>query len=554
MPSRGDWRRLPMPSACGRSIVTSSGSTASPAVSIPIGASPRTSSGSSATITSASGASNGATTSTCAARRDRACGTRDGKQQAFDSIDTAVAVPGSTLELTVDRRIQHMCEEALERRISETKSSSGLCIVSAPRTGEILALAMWPSFNPNAFTRVANELRTNRAVQEVYEPGSTMKFVTASVAIDLGLFTPESLFHLGNGQYRLGSHVVRDTHVYGDLTLRDVVAKSSNVGAIMVGQRVGAERFSDYVRRFGFGQANLRDFKGQSRGIVVPADQMTTVTLGSMAMGYSVGVTALQMIGAINVVANGGTLVEPHVVRAIIDGERRSVVAPRAIRRVISATTAATVTSMLESVVETGTGKGARVAGYTVAGKTGTARRVKAGGRGYSDTYTSSFIGFVPSQSPAISILVVIDAPKAGGYYGGTIAAPVFQAVADETLRYLGVAPTVETEQRPRVIVARTESPALGVPTLMAAPSTGRRQPDITNVAITPGQMPDLTGLSAREAVRVATRLGLIVRVAGDGVVVGQDVEAGARVEPGVVCRLTLTRRASAPAERGTEP
>ncbi len=474
---------------------------------------------------------------------------RDANQQAFDSIETAAAVPGKTLELTVDRRIQHTCEEALERRIAETKSSSGLCIVSEPHTGEILALAMWPSFNPNAFTRVPNELRTNRAVQEVYEPGSTMKFVTASVAIDLGLFTPESVFHLGNGQYRLGNHVVRDTHVYGDLTLRDVVAKSSNVGAIMVGQRVGAEQFSDYVRRFGFGQANLRDFKGQSRGIVASPERMTFVTLGSMAMGYSVGVTAMQMIGAINVVANGGTLVEPHVVRAIIDGQQRSVVTPRAIRRVIAPSTAATVTSMLESVVETGTGKGARVPGFTVAGKTGTARRVREGGRGYSDTYTSSFIGFVPSQSPAISILVVIDAPKAGGYYGGTIAAPVFQAVADETLRYLGVPPTVELEQRSRVIVTRAETPAAGAPVLLAAPSSGRRQADVTNVAITPGQMPDLTGLSAREAVRVATRLGMIVRVAGDGVVVQQDVTAGAPVEPGAVCRLTLTRRAPAQTE-----
>jgi cell division protein FtsI (penicillin-binding protein 3) len=476
----------------------------------------------------------------------------DAKQQAYDSTETG-AVAGKTLELTLDRRIQHIAEDVLARRIAETKSASGLAVVSDPRTGEILALASWPTFNPNAFTRVPKALLTNRAVQEVYEPGSTIKFVTVSAAIDLGVFTPESMFNLGNGQMRFGNHTVQDTHVYGALSLRDVVAKSSNIGAILVGQRLGARNLSDYVRRFGFGEANLRDFKGQSRGIVTPTDKVTPTTLASMSMGYSLGVTALQMIGAINVVANGGALVEPHVVRAIIDGPHRNVVASREIRRVISEQTAATVTSMLEAVVASGTGKAAQVPGFTVAGKTGTARKVKEGGRGYSDSYTSSFIGFAPSRSPVISILVVIDAPKAGGYYGGTIAAPVFQAIADQTLRYLGVPPTVESGQRPRVLVAQTESSGSST-ALVAAPARRDRQPELTTVAITPGKMPDLRGLSARDAVRVATRLGLVVRVAGDGVVSEQDRAAGEPVEAGAVCRLTLERRAPVPVVRGTEP
>ncbi len=476
----------------------------------------------------------------------------DAHRQAFDS-EEATPVPGKTLELTLDGRLQHDSERALSSRIGETGSSSGLVIVSVPQTGEILALALWPTYNPNTFARTEAALLKNRAVQDVYEPGSTMKFITAATAIDLGLFTPQSLFNLGNGQMRLGNHVIRDTHAYGTLSLRDVVAKSSNVGAVQIGHRIGAERFSEYVAKFGLGQANLRDFRGQSRGIVTPLDKLTSVSLGSMSYGYSIGVTAMQMVAAINTIANGGTLVEPHVVRAVIDGAQRKAVAPRAIRRVISEQTAATMTTILESVVEDGTGKAAALAGYTVAGKTGTARRVKQGGRGYSDQHTSSFVGYVPSRNPAISILVVIDAPKSGGYYGGTIAAPVFKAVAESALRYYGVAPTIESEERSRIVVARSAPATAPGPAVVAAPNAPARQPDLTTVAITPGKMPDLRGLSAREAVRVATRLGLVVRVAGDGMVAGQDLEAGTDIESGTVCRLTLERRPRAVAQ-GIEP
>lgn len=476
---------------------------------------------------------------------------QDAHEKPFNSIETT-PTPGRTIELTLDTRVQAAAEQALAHQIATTRASSGLVIVSDPRTGEILALALWPTFNPNTFSRTDASLMKNRAVTDVYEPGSTMKFVTAAAALDLGIFTPDSLFNLGNGSMRLGNHVIRDTHAYGVLSLRDVVAKSSNVGAAQIGQRIGIERFNEYVRAFGYGDAYMRDFRGQSRGIVTRRDQLTTTTISSMAMGYSIGVTAMQMIGAINTVANGGTLIEPHVVRAVIDNNgQRASVAPRAIRRVISEGTATTLTTILESVVESGTGKAAKIPGFTVAGKTGTARRVKQGGRGYSDQHTSSFIGYVPSRNPVISILVVMDAPKAGGYFGGTIAAPVFHEVADATLRYLGVPPSVEEGEPTRIVVARAAPPA--GPSMVTTPLATMRQPDITTVAITPGKMPDLRGLSAREAVRVATRLGLVVRVAGDGIVTDQDLPAGADLVSGAVCRLRLERRSRATQE-GTEP
>ena len=291
--------------------------------------------------------------------------------------------------------------------------------------------------------------------------------MTASAAIEEGLIAPDDPINCSPGYITFGPRMIRDTHEYGVLPFIDVIAKSSNVGAIKVGMKLGPERLVRYVNRFGFGQAIAPDFRGENPGIVWEPARMDASALASVSMGYQVAVTPVQMAAAVSAVANGGELVEPHVVRAFIRNGRREEVPRKVIRRAINPETAATVTQIMEAVVERGTAKSfAQIEGYTVAGKTGTASKLV--NRQYSKSdYNASFVGFVPSRTPAVVIVVVIDSPHAKGYYGAVVSAPVFKRIADATLRHLGIGPNVNPP--PPVIVARHEQTDMA-PTPIVAP------------------------------------------------------------------------------------
>lgn len=458
----------------------------------------------------------------------------DARQHAVQSRVELEPTAGATLELTIDQYIQHIVERELKRGVEETRSAGGTAIVMDPKTGEILALANYPTFNPNAFNRVPSaDTRRNRAVQDVYEPGSTFKIVTASAAIQEGVLTPADLIDCAPGHIIIeGWRPVRDVHPYGTLTFEDVIVKSSNVGAIKAGLRTGPERLSDYVKRFGFGQRLAPDFPGQSGGIVWDLTKRGDSALASVSMGYEIGVTPLQMVTAVSSVANGGKLLEPHLVRATIRDGRRHPVAPKVLRQAITQATANALTTIMEGVVERGTATAAAIDGYRVAGKTGTAAKL-VNGRYSKTDYNGSFIGFVPSRRPALAILVVMDSARTGNGYGGAVAAPVFKRIAEASLRHLGVPRTIDPI----------------APVLAAMPA-----PDATPVAartsilasLTPaanlGLMPDLRGMGAREALRVLGRLGLSTRLEGSGVVVRQLPEAGAPLERGGWSVLTLGR------------
>jgi cell division protein FtsI/penicillin-binding protein 2 len=338
------------------------------------------------------------------------------------------------------------------------------------------------------------------------------------------------------GYIRVDSATVRDTSNHGVLSFSDVIADSSNVGAIKIGLKVGTHRLSSYVHRFGFGKPVSRDFPGESPGIVWDAAKWTEGALAHVAIGYQVAVTPLQMVTAIAAIANRGEYIEPRVVRAVYRGSRRFVIEPKVLRRSISVETAASLTTIMESVVETGTGKAARVKGYTIAGKTGTAAKLVNGRYSNSD-YNVSFVGFLPSRDPQLAIIVMIDSPH-GPHpkYGGTVSAPIFQRIAESAIRYLGLSPTIDP--MPPVLVARRsveETVNLG--------AVRREPPIVSLVADGPaGAVPDLRGLSARDAMRELARLGLTARIDGDGVVVSQDPVAGSVLGPGGVCRLVLDR------------
>ena len=470
----------------------------------------------------------------------------DARGHAFSRLERPPTA-GATVELTIDEYLQHVAERELRDAVAANRAAAGTVVIMAPNTGEILALANEPTFNPNAFSSATEEDRRNRAVQDIYEPGSTFKVVTASAALEERIIHPNDVIDVSGGRIRFGSRVIDDTHDYGSLTFTDVIVKSSNVGAIKVGLALGAERLGVYARRFGFGRALSPDFPGETPGIVWDPTKLDVSALASMSMGYQVGVTPLQMVTAISSVANGGDLIQPRVVRALIRDGKRVEVKRTVLGRTISKDTAATLTGIMEQTVERGTATYAQVEGYTIAGKTGTASKLVNGRYSTSD-YFASFVGFLPSRNPVAAIIVVIDSPHARGYYGGPIAGPVFQRIADATLRHFGVAPTLNAP--PPVLVARRDPsrqvwPARGGPDAAIVPAT-----DVTSLS----DLPDFRGLSAREAVRILTKMGLTARLNGTGVVTAQRPVAGSPIEPGISTELWLERSPRALASLAVEP
>lgn len=461
----------------------------------------------------------------------------DARRKRLDSRVQQPPTPGATVELTLDVYLQHIAERELRAGIEASRALAGTAIVMDPYSGEILALASYPTFNPNAVQQFGDDARRDRAIQDVYEPGSTFKFVTASAALEDGILHLDDVIDTNPGVITFPGRkpITEDKHHnYGALTVEDVVVKSSNVGAIKIGLRVGPERMNRYIQRFGFGQALLPDLAGQSRGIVWSPSKLNDSAVASISMGYQVGVTPLQMATAASVIASGGVLYEPHLVRAIIRDDRRDLTPAKALRRVISSETAALLTTIMEGVVERGTGKQAGLDGYQVAGKTGTAARL-ANGRYSTSEYNVSFVGFVPSRQPVLTILVVIDTPRNGSPYGGTVAAPVFRKIAEASLRQLAIPPTIDP---PPVILAGDTSAVQ--PRQIDGPAA---RPPLVPLG-GPPVMPDVRGFSARDAVRVVSAAGLSVRLNGSGTVVSQTPPPGALIESGGGSVLGLRRAA----------
>jgi cell division protein FtsI (penicillin-binding protein 3) len=470
---------------------------------------------------------------------------KDGGQQFMAARVEQAPTAGVTLEMTIDLALQHIAERELVAGVERFRARGGTVIIMDPYTGDVLANANYPTFNPNDFSAFPPDFRKNRSVQDIYEPGSTFKIVTASAALEERIVRPSEVIETSPGYISIPgrSRPIRDDHFYGTLTFEDVIVKSSNVGAVKVGLRVGGDRMGRFLRRFGLGESLEPNLPGQSRGIVYRS--LDTSSLASVSMGYQIGVTALQMASVTSVVANGGVLMEPHVVRAIVRDGVREAVEPRELRRVIRPETAATVRTFMEGVVERGTAKAAKLDRYQVAGKTGTAKKAIPGG--YSDTeYNASFVAFVPSRRPLYTIVVVIDTPRAGSYYGGAVAAPIFKQIAERALQYAGASPTIHPTP-PVVMAANRSRPPVERPRVVP------ERPVLMPVG-GPALMPDVRGFSAREAVRVLGALGLTTRLVGVGVVGGQFPQPGEPIPQGGTSVLRLDRRPpAAPTEAGVD-
>lgn len=358
-------------------------------------------------------------------------------------------IPGKDIVLTIDEVIQHIAEKELDAALASARAKGGVCLVMDPQTAEILALSVRastrgaPTFNPNEPQRSKPAEWRNRAVTDAFEPGSIFKPFLASAALEERVVHPLERLDCSAGKIQIADRVISDAHKNGVLTFTDVIAESSNVGTIKVAQRLGKERFARYITAFGFGTKTGVDIPGEIPGLLKDYRLWSGVSIGAIAIGQEVGVTPMQMATAYCALANGGTLMKPYIVSEIVDrggGEGKKAL-PQAVGRVITEETCAKVNTMLRRVVEAGTGQKARPAGYTAAGKTGTAQKIDQKTGMYSKKeYVSSFVGFVPASSPRLVILVMIDTPE-GDIYGGTVAAPVFKAVAEQSLAHLQVPP-----------------------------------------------------------------------------------------------------------------
>jgi cell division protein FtsI (penicillin-binding protein 3) len=349
--------------------------------------------------------------------------------------------PGHGVVLTIDEVIQYIAEAELEQAVKATRAKGGIVIVMEPRSGAILALAVNPRFDPNSVRVLTADRWRNRAVSDVYEPGSTMKVFVAAAALEEKIMRPGSLIFAENGQMQVAHTVIHDHEKAGWLTLAQVIQRSSNIGAVKIAMELNEDRLYRYLRAFGFGERTEIDLPGEIAGLVKGPRDWGRRSLASIAIGQEIGITPLQLVAAVSAVANGGWLMKPYVVAEVRDASGRTVArtTPIVRRRPISPETTHTLAGILEGVVTTGTGTRAAVPGYRVAGKTGTAQKIDPATGAYSSTQVvGSFVGFAPVENPRLAVIVVVDEPQSDAW-GGMVAAPVFRRVVEQALPYLGV-------------------------------------------------------------------------------------------------------------------
>jgi cell division protein FtsI (penicillin-binding protein 3) len=369
---------------------------------------------------------------------------RDGTGRILD-IDRQkqAELRGNDIVLTLDKKIQLFTETALEETVLKHQAKSGMALVMRPATGELLAMAHYPRFNPNNYQEFDPALFRNRIVTDSFEPGSTLKVFTAAAALETGM-APSTIFFCENGRYRIGKYTVKDTHPHDWLTINHIIAYSSNIGAVKIAEKIGRQTLHDYLSRFGFGNTTQIDSPGETTGTLMPPERWTKIDTGAISFGQGISVSAIQLVSGISTIANNGQVMKPMLVKKIVSntGEDLKVFHPTPVRQAVSPQTAARVKHMMAlAVQENGTGTKAALAGYNVCGKTGTAQKVVQGQKGYAkNTYTSVFAGFAPLQNPQLAVLVVVDEPR-NKYYGGDVAAPAFKNILAQSFNYLSIPP-----------------------------------------------------------------------------------------------------------------
>lgn len=501
----------------------------------------------------------------------------------FLSDPIVKAQNGLDMYLTIDWRIQEIAEEELEEAVTKSQAKYGGVIVMDSGTGEILAMANVPRFDPNdpaSFNSLDPNCRRNRLVTDMLEPGSTFKIVTFAEALETGVIKEDDPVNCMGGSYTIGSHTIGDAHKMGVVPARDVLIHSSNIGTVMIAERFGKQRLYERARLFGFGEVTGSDFPSETRGRLPNPITWSNLSLPTIAFGQGVAVSPMQLAAAYAAIANGGEYLSPRIIRDFRD-KSGEVVRPnpeRRIRRVMTVQTAARLTELLCEVVEVGTGTKAAVPGVRIAGKTGTAQRISEGSKGYANgKYVPSFVGFIADRNPRLVCLVMIDTPEVGSYYGAQVSAPVFKNIINRIMNMggspvngvlaNGTASTVKTVLLPSMkgltsIDAANKLRALGLNSqIVGDPAVVMKQFPLAGAELNRGSnvtlytntftaahgdsisVPNLTGVALREAVQNLVQANLKVKVSGSGIVETQNPEPGTLVVCGTVCEIACRKR-----------
>lgn len=446
---------------------------------------------------------------------------------------------GNDLHLTIDRTIQYIAETELDTEMAASKAKRGYAIVMDPNTGKILAMVSRPRFNPNNYSRFRPESWTNGTISLTYEPGSTLKVFVIAAALEAGIIDPKDLFYCKEGSFTVAGKLIRDSSDKGWLTPSSIIKFSSNIGAAKIAMQMGPEKLHGWLKRFGFGETTGVDLPGESRGILRDHKTWSSVGLANIGFGQGIAITPLQLVTALSVIANGGRKVLPHVVEKIVNQKNNAIFTQSLEpgKRVISKATAEMVRNFMIGVTESeGTGQRARLEGFKVAGKTGTAQKIDPLTGNYSsDATVVSFMGFVPANDPKLTIAVIIDEPGESSF-GGIIAAPVFKKIAQKTLKYLKIIPdelqTLKLAERYEEDLKEESNPFR----LASGDSRADRNKkfDLQNS----GLIPDFEGLSIREVLKIAQKKKIKVSVKGSGVSYMQKPGAGAKISKKNSCTV----------------
>lgn len=454
-----------------------------------------------------------------------------------------------TIQLTIDSAIQFIVEQELDRAMAENSPVAVTCVAMDPKTGEILAMANRPSYNPNRFWDYEPEIWKNRAVSFIYEPGSTFKSVTAGAALQEGLVTPGQIF-VDPGYVTVSGMRIQNWNgaSFGTVTFADIVKQSLNTGFALIGLELGGEKLVNYAHLFGFGDITGIELPGEEPGLLYTPDEMVDSDIATMAIGQSIAVTPLQLVTAMSAIANDGVLLKPHIVKKIINanGTTYMETTTEPVRKTIDPAVDKTLVGLLEQVVATGGGQKAKVRGYRVAGKTGTAQKVNEGGLGYGEgRYIASFLGFGPVENPRIALLVMIDEPS-GIFYGGQIAAPVAGRILSQVFRYMKIEPSETPNENEGDIpddVGAGDSSGSTVKTY----ELQEIEPAKTKTEETPAELsaevtvPNFIGKSIRDTARIANSTGLRLETVGSGMAIEQSIAAGDIVPRDTVIKITFS-------------
>ncbi len=478
----------------------------------------------------------------------------DARRRSYGRLSPEPANRGNTLVLHLDRAIQFATEEVLASTVKEHGARNGSAVVMDPRSGEVLAIASYPTFDPNHYQESDPEDRRNRAILEIFEPGSTFKVISVAGVLNEGLTDLAEVIDCTVGSLRLGNKVYREaSHSFGELTVSEIVAKSSNVGTIKLVLRLGPDSLFRYIRDFGFGAKTGVDLPGEQIGLLRPVSQWSKISIGALAIGQEIGVTPLQMLRAVSVIANGGYLVRPQVVNRILSPEGDTLREfPPELVRVLPRETVDRVKRAMAQVVREGTGRAARLNGYSSAGKTGTAQKFVDGSYSQSH-FVSSYVGFAPLEDPQLAAIVVINEPRKE-HYGGRVAGPAFKELMERSLIQRRVARDVATAPRNELAAGQELQPAEGVPesgdrlpraelerTVLSLLEDGPAKAETAHVFPLDGSevpLPDFSGQTLRQVARKCAELGLSLKVSGSGRAVAQRPAAGLPVSRGAVCEV----------------